>query len=67
MTRGTRAMARSPLSEEVKAKLPDPLAAVARARLRAPAASLSELAARLGITKWVVRGRLRHILEVART
>ena len=46
--------------------LPEPLAAVARARLRSPAASLSELAVRLGTTKWVVRGRLRNILEVAR-
>ena len=46
---------------------PEPLAAVARARLRSPAASLSELAARLGTTKWVVRGRLRSIVEVART
>jgi len=49
------------------AALPEPVATVARARLRAPTASLVELAARLGTTKWSVRSRLRKVMEVART
>ena len=48
------------------ATLSEPVAAVARARLRAPTASLIELAARLGTTKWIVRSRLRQVMEVAR-
>lgn len=47
--------------------LPAPQRDAARARLRAPTATLSDLAARLGVTKWVVRARLRAVMEVATT
>lgn len=47
------------------ARLPAPLRAAARARLRAPAATLSDLARRLGTTKWAVRSRLRRLVEEA--
>jgi cell division protein WhiA len=47
------------------ARLPAPLRDVARARLRAPTATLSDLARRLDTTKWVVRSRLRRIMDEA--
>jgi DNA-binding protein WhiA len=47
------------------ARMPVPVRAAAAARVRAPEASLSELAARLHETKWVVRQRLRRIVEEA--
>jgi len=47
------------------ARLPAPLRAVAAARLRAPTATLSDLARRLDTTKWVVRSRLRRLVEEA--
>jgi DNA-binding protein WhiA len=47
------------------ARLPVPVRAAAAARVRSPEASLSELAARLHATKWVVRQRLRRIVEEA--
>jgi DNA-binding protein WhiA len=46
-------------------RLPAPLREAARARLRAPAATLNDLARRLGTTKWVVRSRLRRLVEEA--
>jgi DNA-binding protein WhiA len=45
--------------------LPAPVRAAAAARLRLPTATLDELAQRLGTTKWVVRSRLRRIVEEA--
>ena len=45
--------------------LPEPLRDTARARLRAPAATLAELADRLETTKWAVRSRLRRIVAEA--
>jgi DNA-binding protein WhiA len=47
------------------ARLPSPLRVTAAARLRAPEASLSQLAARLSATKWVVRQRMRRLLDEA--
>jgi DNA-binding protein WhiA len=47
------------------ASLGEPLRQTARARLRAPSATLADLASRLGTTKWIVRGRLRRILAEA--
>lgn len=47
------------------ARLPPDVRAAATARLRAPEATLSELAARLGTTKWVVRQRLRRVVDEA--
>ncbi|HET7699929.1 MAG TPA: DNA-binding protein WhiA [Candidatus Limnocylindria bacterium] len=47
------------------AAMPAPVRAAAAARLRAPEATLAELAARLDTTKWSVRQRLRRILEEA--
>jgi len=47
------------------ARLPASVRAAAAARLRAPEATLADLAARLGTTKWVVRQRLRRVLEEA--
>ena len=47
------------------ARLPAPLREAARARLRAPTATLSDLAERLDTTKWVVRSRLRRLMEEA--
>lgn len=47
------------------ARLPAPLRDTARARLRAPTATLSDLADRLDVTKWVVRSRLRRLVEEA--
>ena len=47
------------------ARLPAPLRDTARARLRAPTATLSDLAERLDTTKWVVRSRLRRLMEEA--
>ena len=47
------------------AGLPAPLRETARARLRAPTATLSDLAERLDTTKWVVRSRLRRLMEEA--
>jgi len=46
-------------------RLPAPLREAASARLRAPAATLNDLARRLGTTKWVVRSRLRRLVEEA--
>ena len=49
------------------ARLPAEVRAAASARLRAPEATLAELAARLNTTKWVVRQRLRRVIgEAAR-
>ncbi len=47
------------------APLSAPLRQIARARLRAPTATLSDLAERLDTTKWVVRSRLRRLVEEA--
>lgn len=47
------------------ARLPADVRAAAGARLRAPEATLAELAARLDTTKWVVRQRLRRVIEEA--
>lgn len=47
------------------ARLPVPLRTAASARLRAPAASLAELALRLRTTKWTMRQRLRRLVEEA--
>jgi DNA-binding protein WhiA len=45
--------------------LPAPLREAARARLRAPTATLNDLARRLDTTKWVVRSRLRRLVDEA--
>ena len=45
--------------------LPVPVRAAAAARLRAPAATLAELAARLDTTKWAMRQRMRRLVEEA--
>ena len=47
------------------ARLPPEHRAAAAARLRAPEATLAELAARLDTTKWVVRQRLRRVVDEA--
>lgn len=47
------------------ARLPAPLREAATARLRAPTATLSDLAERLDTTKWIVRSRLRRLVEEA--
>ena len=47
------------------ARLPAPLREAATARLRAPTATLSDLARRLDTTKWVIRSRLRRLVEEA--
>ena len=47
------------------ARLSAPLREAARARLRAPTATLSDLADRLDTTKWIVRSRLRRLVEEA--
>ncbi len=47
------------------AALPTPLRSAARARVRAPEATLAELAARLDTTKWSMRQRLRRLVEEA--
>ncbi len=47
------------------AAMPDALRSVAQARLRAPAATLADLARRLGTTKWSVRSRLRRLVDEA--
>jgi DNA-binding protein WhiA len=47
------------------ARLPREVRSAAAARVRAPEATLAQLAARLDTTKWSVRGRLRRILEEA--
>jgi cell division protein WhiA len=47
------------------ARLPPQHRAAAAARLRAPEATLAELAARLDTTKWVVRQRLRRVVDEA--
>ena len=44
------------------AGLPAPLREAATARLRAPTATLNDLARRLDTTKWVVRSRLRRLV-----
>jgi len=46
-------------------RLPQPLREAARARLRAPTATLNDLARRLDTTKWIVRSRLRRLVEEA--
>jgi DNA-binding protein WhiA len=62
-TLAVRALARSGRL----ARLPSEVREAAAARLRAPEATLAELAARLQTTKWVVRQRLRRVMdEVAR-
>lgn len=45
--------------------LPGPIRAAATARLRAPAATLAELADRLDTTKWTMRQRMRRLIEEA--
>jgi len=45
--------------------LPEPLRDAARARLRAPTATLADLAERLETTKWAVRSRLRRLVAEA--
>lgn len=47
------------------AGLPAPLREAAAARLRAPTATLADLARRLDTTKWVVRSRLRRLVDEA--
>lgn len=47
------------------ARLPAEVRAAAAARLRAPEATLAELAVRLDTTKWVVRQRLRRVTSEA--
>jgi DNA-binding protein WhiA len=47
------------------ARLPSEVREAAAARLRAPEATLAELAARLQTTKWVVRQRLRRVTDEA--
>jgi DNA-binding protein WhiA len=47
------------------ARLPAPLRAAAAARVRAPEASLVQLAAHADTTKWAMRQRLRRIVEEA--
>ena len=47
------------------APLPAPLRQAATARLRAPTATLADLARRLDTTKWVVRSRLRRLVDEA--
>jgi hypothetical protein len=47
------------------ARLPVEVRAAASARLRAPEATLADLAARLDTTKWVVRQRLRRVMDEA--
>jgi DNA-binding protein WhiA len=47
------------------ARLPVEVRAAAAARLRSPEATLAELAARLETTKWVVRQRLRRVVDEA--
>jgi len=47
------------------ARLPAPLREAARARLRTPTATLNDLARRLEVSKWVVRSRLRRLVEEA--
>ena len=47
------------------AALPAPVRDAARARLRAPTATLTDLARRLDTTKWVVRSRLRRLTDEA--
>ncbi|MDQ6859083.1 MAG: DNA-binding protein WhiA [Chloroflexota bacterium] len=46
-------------------RLPAPVRRAATARLRAPTATLNDLARRLDTTKWVVRSRLRRLVEEA--
>lgn len=46
-------------------RLPAPLRKAASARLRAPAATLAELALRIGTTKWAMRQRMRRLVEEA--
>jgi DNA-binding protein WhiA len=46
-------------------RLPVEVRAAAAARLRAPEATLAELAVRLDTTKWIVRQRLRRVTEEA--
>jgi DNA-binding protein WhiA len=47
------------------ARLPSELRVAARARMRAPEASLAQLGARLSTTKWVVRQRMRRLVREA--
>ena len=47
------------------ASLPRPLREAAAARLRAPAATLAELATHLGVTKWSARQRMRRLVDEA--
>ena len=46
-------------------RLPAPLREAASARLRAPTATLADLARHLDVTKWVVRSRLRRLVAEA--
>ena len=63
--RAQRAAIRALTHDGRLASLPDSLRAVAHARLRAPAATLADLAGRLGTTKWSVRSRLRRLVDEA--
>lgn len=63
--RAQRAAIRSLREAGRLAALPAPLREVAAARLRAPTATLEDLARGLRTTKWVVRARLRRIVEAA--
>lgn len=45
--------------------LSEPLRQTARARMRAPTATLADLAERLDTTKWAVRSRLRRLVDEA--
>jgi DNA-binding protein WhiA len=47
------------------AQLPAPVRQAATARLRAPTATLNDLALRLDTTKWIVRSRLRRLVDEA--
>ena len=58
MTRGVTRAERSPLSEEITVEL-------ARIHPSACDASLAQLASRLSGTKWVVRQRMRRLIEEA--
>ncbi len=62
----TRAIAALVADGRLRA-LPAPVRRAAAARLRAPEATLAELAMRLDTSKWIVRQRLRRIVAEAST
>lgn len=59
------AQVRADLAILGESKVPDHLLRAAQARLGFPNDSLAQLAARLGVTKDVVSGRLRRLYELA--